>query len=292
MDSPSYSDTREWITAYLSVHSLSIPSRRYAFLLWLAVVAIFLAFAVLHWTGSRGGLFGAIWSKWALRRRTWRKRHTLALAQGANQSHRQPVSLASNAQILAATVLTLASIALAFVGPDYLAPSLKVWQIQARTSSPSELYDASTFVSYMPQYTISKSLWSSSARVGQIAFALLPLCVLFALKAPPFAIFAIPFTTQLYFDKLARLHRWAGRLIWFLVFIHVALWSIQLAKDVNPSTGRAAYIYAWSYSPFIYGWIVSIPILLLHPTTYPATGLRAPHTDHPSLSLPHPEAVL
>lgn len=266
MDSlPLFTDTQEWIAAYLTVHSLSIPSRRYSFLLWLAVAAVFLAFAVLRWTGCKGGLFGAIWSKWALRRRTWRKKHTLALAESTNQPHRQPVSLPSNAQLLSVTVLTLASLALASVGPDYLAPSLKVWQIQARASSPSQLYDTSTFVSYMPQYTISKSLWSSSARFGQIAFALFPLCVLFALKAPPFAIFAIPFMTQLYFDKLAYLHRWAGILIWSLVLVHVSLWSIQLAIDVNPSTGRVAYVHAWSYTPFIYGWIVRGLVLLSQP---------------------------
>ena len=293
MDSlPPSSDTREWITAYLTVHSLSIPSRRYSFLLWLAVVVIFLAFAVLHWTGSRGGLLGAIWSKWALRRRTWRKKHTLTLAQSTNHPHRQPISLPSNAQLLSVAVLTLVSLALAFVGPDYVAPSSKVWQIQARTSSPSQLYDTSTFVPYMPQYTISKSLWSSSARFGQIAFALLPLCVIFALKAPPFAIFAIPFMTQLYFDKLAWLHRWAGRLVWVLTFIHVFLWSVQLAKDVNPSTGRAAYVYAWSYTPFICGWIVRDLSSFRSQRAYPITGLCAPHTNHPSLSTSHPEAVL
>ena len=263
---PPYSDPVEWITAYLTVHSLSVPSRRYSFILWLAVVLLFLFFAILHWTGSRGGFCGAIWSKWALRRRTWRKKHTLALAQRTNQPHRQPISLPSNAQLLSLSVLTLASLALTFVGPDYLAPSEKVWQIHIRTSSPaSELYDTSMFESYMPQYTISKSLWSSSARAGQIALALLPLCILFALKAPPFAIFAIPFMIQLYFDKLAWLHRWAGRLVWFLVSIHVALWSIQLAKDVNPSTGRVAYTYAWSYTPFICGWIVRGLVLLRPP---------------------------
>jgi hypothetical protein len=62
--------------------------------------------------------------------------------------------------------------------------------------------------------------------------------------------------TQLHFDKLGYLHRWAGRLIWLFSLVHVVLWSIQLAKDVNSSTGRVAYVYAWSYTPFIFGWIV------------------------------------
>lgn len=278
------SNTLEWITAYLTIHSLSVPSRRYSFILWIAVVFIFIVFAALHWTGSRGGVYGAVWSKWSLRRRSWRKKHA--------KTH-QPISLPSNAQLLSLSVLTLASLALTFVGPDYLAPKTKVWQVHARAVPPSQLYDTSTFVPYMPQYTIQKSLWSSSARAGQIAFALLPLCVLFALKAPPFAIFAIPFMIQFYFDKLAWLHRWAGRLIWLLVFTHVLLWSIQLAKDVNPSTGRVAYVYAWSYTPFIYGWIVrthssSLSTFRIHPTT----GFHTSHSHHPSLPAPHPQTLL
>jgi hypothetical protein len=258
---PAYPDDLEWITAYLTIHSLSVPSRRYSFVLWYTVVLIFLIFAILHWTGSRGGFFGAYWTKWSIRRRTWRKKHTLALALRTNQPHRQPRSLPSNAQLLSLSVLMLACLSLAFVGPDYIAPHFKVWQIQRRDPSLSTLYDTSTFDPYVPQYTISKSFWSSSARTGQIAFALFPLCILFALKAPPFAIFSIPFMIQLYFDKLAWLHRWSGRLIWFLTTIHVVLWSIQLVRDVHPTTGRVAYVYAWAYTRFIYGWIVGKSLL-------------------------------
>ncbi|KAF8843639.1 hypothetical protein BDN67DRAFT_1025275 [Paxillus ammoniavirescens] len=266
---PAYPDDLEWITAYLTIHSLSVPSRRYSFVLWYTVVLIFLIFAILHWTGSRGGFFGAYWTKWSIRRRTWRKKHTLALALRTNQPHRQPRSLPSNAQLLSLSVLMLACLSLAFIGPDYLAPHFKVWQIQRRDPScsihapPHQLYDTSTFDPYVPKYTISKSFWSSSARTGQIAFALFPLCILFALKAPPFAIFSIPFMIQLYFDKLAWLHRWSGRLIWFLTTIHVVLWSIQLVRDIHPTTGRVAYVYAWAYTRFIYGWIAFALLTLL-----------------------------
>ncbi|KAH7914687.1 hypothetical protein BJ138DRAFT_999553 [Hygrophoropsis aurantiaca] len=247
---PAYPSDVEWITAYLTIHSLSVPSRRYSFLLWIIVVFIFLVFAILHWTGSRGGYIGACWTKWSLRRRTWRKKHKLAIASRKNEPHRQPRSFPSNAQLLSLGALLLGSLALAFVGPDYISPSLKVWQIRR-----DESYNVSAFASLQPQYTIAKAWWTSSARTGQIAFALFPLCVLFALKAPPFAIFAIPFMIQLFFDKMAWLHRWSGRLIWFLTAIHVALWSVQLAQDRRAGTGKAAYIYAWSYEPFICGWI-------------------------------------
>ena len=95
-----------------------------------------------------------------------------------------------------------------------------------------------------------------------IAFALFPLCVLFTLKGTPFALLSLPFTFQLHFDKLAFLHRWTGRIIWLLTTSHVVLWSVELLKDRRPDTDKLAYTYAWAYSKFIYGWIVSIPLII------------------------------
>ncbi|KAI6045785.1 ferric reductase like transmembrane component-domain-containing protein [Pisolithus marmoratus] len=267
---PPYTDDLEWTTAYLTIHSLSVPSRRYSFLLWIIVVFIFLAFAILHWTGARGGVLGARWSKWTLPRRTWKKHAGFRTRRAAPKSQKA-VFLPSNAQLLSLFGMTLVSLALALVGPDYISPTLKVWQFAERDISQSHtLYDASTFDPYIPQYTISKSLWSSSARFGQIAFALFPLCILFALKAPPFALFAIPFMIQLFFDKLVWLHRWSGRLIWFMTSVHVVLWSIQLVRDHDPITGRSAYLQAFTYQPFISGWaafalLTLIVVLSLHP---------------------------
>jgi hypothetical protein len=246
---PAFSDDLEWITAYLAIHSLSVPSRRYSFLIWTIVVFFFLAFAILHWTGSRGGYVGAHWTKWTLRRRTWRKKHNVALALKRNDSHRQPSSLPSNAQLLCLTLLLGGSLALAFVGPDYISPTLKVWQVRRDITEPQRrgfIPNIAPYLPLQPQYTIDKAWWTSSARVGQIAFALFPLCVLFALKAPPFAIFAIPFMIQFFFDKLAWLRRWTGRLIWFLTSIHIALWSVQLVRD-QPSV-KARYVIPWAHS--------------------------------------------
>ena len=255
---PAYSDDADWITAYFAIHTMSDSSRRYTYLLWVTVAFIFLVFSLLHWTGSRGGFVGASWSKWSLRRRTWRKKHSLAVSRRKNQPHRQPSSLPSNAQLLCLCVLSLATIALSVAGPDYIAPGVKLWQFYRRRPDASDLriaaYDPTSFD--QPQYTISKAWWTAGGRTGQIAFALLPLCILFALKAPPFAIFAIPFLVQLYFDKLAWLHRWSGRLIWLMSAVHVVLWTVQLVQDHRQTTGQMALVYAWQEPKFIYGWIV------------------------------------
>lgn len=265
---PAYSNGADWFTAYLSIHTMSEPSSRYGYFLWIAIVFVFLVFALLHWTGSRGGSIGAIWSKWSIRRRTWRKKHSLAMAKMKNQPHRQPFSLPSNAQLLCLITLLVAAVTLSVVGPDYITPADRVWQFQRRSSAIPGIIDrAITYnpTAFQPQYTIWKAWWTAGGRTGLIAFALLPLCTLLALKAPPFAIFAIPFMIQLYFDKLACLHRWSGRLIWLLSAAHVALWTVQLVRDQRESTGKMALFYAWQEPKFIYGWAVGSSIFYSKP---------------------------
>lgn len=257
---PSYSSDVEWITAYLTIHVLSDASRIYSYILWLALLVIVLTYTVFHYAGLRSGVVGSYWSKWSLRRRTWRKKHSLAVAKARGEPHRQPLSLPPNAQLLTLTLLVIAVFLLSFIGPDYFAPGTTLWSIGA-TPSVSALrrsVDNSAYTPYQPQYTIRKAWWTSGNRTGLIAFALFPLCVLFALKSPPFAI--LVYTVHLHFDKLAWLHRWTGRLIWLLTGFHIAFWSVQLVQDRRVGTGKIAYTYAWEYEKFIYGWIVCIII--------------------------------
>ncbi|KAF8522267.1 hypothetical protein BU17DRAFT_45155 [Hysterangium stoloniferum] len=270
---PALLDDHEWITAYLTIHQLSAPSYRYMYILWLAVVLVFLIFAVLHWTGRRGGVLGGLWNKWSLRRRTWRKQHSLAEAKRKNRPHKQPTSLPSNAQLLSLVVLCVAALLLSFLGPDYIAPGTHVWDLThndaarglaARAAATRPTPIPMTALNSQPQYTIPKAWWTAGGRTGTIAFALFPLCVLFALKAPPFAVFALPFLIQIYNDKLAFLHRWTGRLIWFITFLHVALWGVQLSRDKRGKDNPASvWSFAFEYDKFVYGWLGFICLTLL-----------------------------
>lgn len=254
---PPYTDDLEWVTAYMVAHMMSDNSRVYTYLLWICVALVLLIFTVLHLTGSRGGFIGAAWSKWALRRRTWRGASVLERARRTGKKI-HPTSLPPNSQILCLIALPIIAFLVSFVGPDYLSPNLPLFDLDPSSLGARDTasYDVSWFYQFQPQYTIQKAWWTVGGRTGLIAFALIPLCVLFALKAPPFAIFALPFTTQMYFDKLAWLHRWSGRLIWFITFLHVAMWSVQLLLDHRSTTGKIGYTYAWEYDKFIYGWIV------------------------------------
>lgn len=249
----------EWIESYLVIHGISEASYRYAYLGWLVLVFALIVFGYL----VRGrGVLWAYWSKWALRRRTWRKKSTLRAIQKSNKAHRQPSTLPSNAQIMSLICLIIVPILLSTVGPDYIAPDTKLWDLThnlRRRSMPTSLLlprDAQVPLK-PPSFTIDKEWWTIADRTGVIAFALFPLVVLFALKAPPFAILAIPFVLQTHFDKLSRLHRWAGRMIWLITTVHVITWSVQLCKDKKEEQ-HMAWKYIWMHRNFVFGVIVSV----------------------------------
>ena len=266
---PAFLSDWQWVNTYLTIHKMSTPSYRYSYILWLVIVLFVIIFATLHLTGRRGGALGASWSKWSLRRRTWRKKSTLAAIQKSNQPHRQPFSLPSNAQILSLIVLFVVPAILCAIGPDYIAPGTRVWDLKNNLTRRAfyeeqlELFKrqaiASTPTTRAPDFTVPKQWWTAGGRTGIVAFALFPLVVLFALKAPPFALFALPFTIQIHFDKLARLHRWLGRFIWLICAVHVATWGVQLGKDGRHGRKGVAWQWVWVYKPFIYGIIVSPP---------------------------------
>ncbi|KAF9053720.1 hypothetical protein BDZ89DRAFT_1153422 [Hymenopellis radicata] len=243
---PVYTSDLQWITAYLTIHMMSDNSRRYIYIFWLCIGAVFLAFSFLHLTGMSGGTLGAYWMKWSIRRRTWRGKHFVQSRQKGGRLY--PISLPPNGQLLALFLLPLTTLLLAFLGPDYISPA-------------NALFDV-TNPGLTPVHHL-QGLVDARRPSGLIAFAMFPLCVLFALKAPPFAIFALPFTTQIHFDKLSWLHRWTGRLIYLITLLHVAFWSIQLLNDRRPRDGKIAYTYAWQYEKFIYGWVAFLCMTLL-----------------------------
>jgi hypothetical protein len=253
---PAFPEDMQFLAAYLGIHMLSVPSRRYAYLLWAVIGLIFIGLSLSHVLGARGGVLGAYWSKFALRRRAWKT--------GPRPRRRTLLLFPSNGQIVALTLLFACIAAASCVGPDYIIPTASTFDLSRRSFFTLK-WDPSLFVSYAPQYTIQKAWWTAGGRVGMIAFSLFPLCVLFALKAPPFAIFSIPHLVHLSFDKLSRLHRWTGWLIWILSALHVAFWSVELWNDRRPNVfadsqaeEQRLYGYAWSYYRFIFAWGVSL----------------------------------
>ncbi|CAE6414147.1 unnamed protein product [Rhizoctonia solani] len=268
---PAFLNSYQWINTYLVIHKMSTTTYRYAYMFWLAVTLVTVVVGISHILGRRTTVLGVIWRKYTLRRRTWRKQASLRAIQKSNQPHRQPYSLPSNAQLIAVILLFIAAALLCCVGPDYISPYTRMWDLKSNLTAPALVRRdfmqsfrdmekrapiASTPTTRQPEYTIPKAWWTAGGRTGIIAFSLFPLCVLFALKAPPFAVFALPFTTQMHFDKLALLHRWSGRIIWIITTIHVATWGVQLGKDERHGVaGGIAWDYVWQYPLFIYGLV-------------------------------------
>jgi hypothetical protein len=248
----------------MRIHVASDASRRWGYFLWFAIIVSFVIFSFCHATDLRGGVIGAYWSKWSLRRRTIRRKYT------RDGKALRPESLPSNSQLLTLVLLVSGALLLSFAGPDYLAPNTKAWQFWGRRdlSARQQLPATINADPWQPRYSINKAWWTSGNRTGIIAFALIPLCVILALKVPPFAIFAIPYLVQLHFDKLSYLHRWTARLIWGLVALHVTFWMIQLSTDRRAGTGESALSIAWTYKKFQNGWIVSL-VALFPPSKSP-----------------------
>ncbi|KAL5511241.1 hypothetical protein ACEPAH_4456 [Sanghuangporus vaninii] len=291
---PSYVDDVTWLTGYLTIHSLSVNSYAYMFLFWFGVALVFFGLSWATWTGVRATSLGARWNKWALRRRTWRKKHTLkAIEEEARKKgvpvsavHRQPKSLPSNAQIMTATVLVIVTLVICFVGPDYINPDVPLFDFSGSSSSSSSTtkrarltapINDQTMNAFIAHYNIQKSWWTSAARTGGVAFALFPLVVALALKSPPFAIFGIPGLVQFGHDKTIRLHRYVGRLIYFVTLLHVLFWVVQVLRDRRELTGELVFAYVWKYQKFRFAWVAFLSMTIL--MIFSLDCIRTPHYE-------------
>ena len=186
------------------------------------------------------------------------RRHTL----GSKKPGRRNRALPSNNIILTLGLIAIITALMCLIGADYIVP----------TSSTLNFADSfrkrAAASSTAPGYTISKSFWTLGSRFGFIAFALMPLVVLLALKSPPVGFLSLRALTQLYADKLAMLHRGVGWLVWAVTTVHVALWSVQLFEDSR--NGRATWFFLWTNYRFIFGCVAyfaltAVMVLSLRP---------------------------
>lgn len=242
-----YASTSDYAWAYLNAHAMrcgvskwsfssadpsSYPSYRYQYMLWFILALIALLYTVIHHARVSSGSFGAMYSRWSVRRRT------LGSQKGGSQASRV---LPSNGLIIMMATVIIAVLALCVVGPDYISPSTFV--LNYGSTKKRALTS--------PVFTINKSFWSSGSRFGDMAFALLPLVVLLALKSPPVALLANRVVAQIYADKMAIFHRASAWLVWFITTIHVVLWTIQLFQDSY--NGSSTWIALWTNYRFICG---------------------------------------
>ncbi|GMK58899.1 hypothetical protein CspeluHIS016_0603410 [Cutaneotrichosporon spelunceum] len=237
--------TQTYALYYLMTHMTSWPSYRYQYLFWFVIAGISIIYAVSHHLRLSGGSLGAGYTKWGMRR--------ISIGHA--------YALPSLSTLLVAVIVGAAAIVLSIVGDDYIAPAMRTFQFAKRASIVSHNLAKRVWVggpmdsSLLVSYNIPKSGWTLGNRFGFMAFALLPLVVLLAAKAPPFAIFSWKWFTHLYADKLISFHRAAGWLIWGLTTAHVVFWTIQLFKDKDRHTQRPMWFTAFQIYRFTAGCI-------------------------------------
>ena len=199
----------------------------------MALAAIAIIYAISHHMRLSGGSLGAIYARWGMRR------HVI----GSKKPGARNRALPSNNLLVTVALIIIIACVLCVIGSDYIKPSSSILDF----ASSFRKRDTN------PTYTISKSFWTSGSRFGDMAFALIPLVVLVALKSPPIAILSLRALTQLYSDKLVVIHRMSAWLVWVLTTVHVVLWTIQLFEDSN--NGKRTWIYMWGNYRFIFGCV-------------------------------------
>ncbi|BGP08319.1 hypothetical protein JCM10049v2_004166 [Rhodotorula toruloides] len=123
---------------YIDAHTLSIPTWRYAYILWFAIIGTLIVWsAVYHLagTGTGGSALGAWFRKWSIRRITWTKKvggtgpgagtgEAEKDAQGTTGVRKKVVFASPTfAQMIAVGVLVLIALLVSFIGDDYIAPT-------------------------------------------------------------------------------------------------------------------------------------------------------------------------
>lgn len=214
----------------------------------MALALIAVLYAVSHHVRLSRGSLGASYARWGMRRATF----------GGKRGSRAR-SLPSNNVLVMVLVLTVMSCALCVIGPDYIRPSATVLNFAATRKRADQLNNG-------PLYTIGKTFWTSGSRFGDMAFALMPLVVLFALKSPPVNVLSLRALTQLFSDKLASLHKGVAWLVWIFTTVHVALWTVKLFQDER--NGRAMWFLMFTNYRFIagcaaYGLMTAMMVLSL-----------------------------
>ncbi|GAA5975943.1 hypothetical protein JCM11641_002845 [Rhodosporidiobolus odoratus] len=133
---------------YLDAHTLSIPTWRYAYILWFIIIGTLILWSTVYHlsgTGTGGSAIGAWFRKISIRRITWTRSvggssgsggrskvgiDPSAVEEGTGASRtRKKVVWASPtlAQVVAVLVLIGAALCVSFIGDDYIAPTTCVF---------------------------------------------------------------------------------------------------------------------------------------------------------------------
>ncbi|WFD41652.1 hypothetical protein MPSI1_000284 [Malassezia psittaci] len=268
---------------YLSAHQFTKPSERYMFIFWFILAGIGVLMGVQHMIGLMDRTFlGTIWIKCATSNHVARllKAPRTTPAQGAMPQARSLVSrvmhafqrrafLSFNAGRLSAIIAILLPIlCLTFIGYDYIDSRRGMFEMDGSSMSQTQAQKRSVHwgigsnspvLFTKPDGSLSyHTWWTVGSRFGDLANALTPLVVLFALKQAPFALLSLPIFGAYSLDSLGFLHKWAGMLLWVYATVHTVTWLVQVGKDNE----RIPHLWSMLLSVPRFRWAICAYIFL------------------------------
>lgn len=275
--------TYNYVASYFNAHCFSISSYRYQFITWIALGIVVAFIAAFHHSGIADQTWlGALWSRWAIKNRVIKygrkpvvnngKHETFSNAKGdasrragllqdLKRPSRKVFTFPSFGRTLLLAALVIVPIVLTIVGADYIRPTAGVFDM--RESWPKTGISIFTpglskrlewgigayprVTTQPPTITLPyRTWWTAGSRAGAMTNALIPLIVVIALKQIPFALFSTRLLGGFSFDRLSFMHKWGGRIVWLFATAHVALWCVQMTKDVAFQRTMWAFIFVWT----------------------------------------------
>lgn len=274
-----------YIGNYLNAHMLSIPSHRYAYIMWFTIVGLLLLGSAIYHAGIGDQTWvGAYWTKFAPKGRLikfgkrpqqtairainpkrWSKQGNAAAAAGskgpAKPAKRYVFSLPSFGKILLVACMVAIPVVLSLVGADYINPNESTFNMAASWPSRSSAPMRSAARRDLPQWGIGNYVpldtnvayynlpyhtwWTSGGRFGLMTNALTPFVVILALKQVPWAVMSTKLFGRYAFEKMSFLHKWGGRLVWVFASAHTVAWSVQLRLDERNGEEMWGFIFLW-----------------------------------------------
>ncbi|UZJ54713.1 hypothetical protein CBS101457_004033 [Exobasidium rhododendri] len=276
------SDARfTYLRGYFSAHMLSMPSHRYEYITLMAIAAIVIIIAAFYHSGlADQTLLGALWSKWAVKNRVVKygtkkgnanigaQPSRSGMKESKHPNRKKLFTFPSLGKVSLLLAIVVIPVVLTVIGADYIRPSAGVFDM-------SESWPNSSISIYTPglsrrlewgrgQYPAVTTLaptitlpyrtwWTAGGRTGAMTNALTPFVVVIALKQIPFALLSTRLLGGLAFDRLAFMHKWGGRVVWFFATAHVVLWSIQLSQD--QAFGKSIWDIVFMWTKFRWGFV-------------------------------------
>lgn len=295
----------QYLQGYFGAHMLSMSSHRYPYITWIALAIVIAFIAAFHHSGiADQSTLGALWSRWAVRKRVIKfgrrqagrdasfsdARKSKLVQNVKGPGRRKVLTFPSFGRTLLLLALLVVPVVLTIIGADYIRPTAGVFDMsESWPNSSISIYTPGlsrrlewgrgrfpSVTTQAPSITLPyRTWWTAGGRTGAMTNALTPFVVIVALKQIPFALLSTRLLGGYAFDRLSFMHKWGGRVVWLFATAHVVLWSVQLHEDQAFGDSMWGIVFLWTkfrWGFVSYGFFTLLILLSLGP-------MRADHYE-------------